>query len=155
MSERPELPTGVAATATSATPAPETSARPRLAGLRHWLPRLPGLRLGAITLLLFQAGGETIARSMGWPIPGAVIGMVLRWLALCLLGRVPAGLEAVASLLLAHLLLPLIPSVAAIMQFRGVLVEHALAIVLVCGAGIVAAVLAGLAAYRLAGGMRS
>ena len=121
---------------------------------RH-LRRLPGLLLGVAVLLIFQASGEAVARLMGWPIPGAVIGMVLLWITLCLVGRVPDGLDAVASLLLSHLLLPLIPSVAAITQFRGLLLEHALAIVLVCGTGIVAAVLAGLAAYRMAGGMKS
>lgn len=70
-------------------------------------PTMQALR-GLALLLLLQAAGETLARALGLPIPGPVIGLLglllaLTWAPL----RVPVS--AAARLLLAHLSLLFVP----------------------------------------------
>ncbi|MDB5884813.1 MAG: LrgA family protein [Polaromonas sp.] len=63
---------------------------------------------GMVWLLVFQSAGELLARGLGWPLPGPVIGMVLLLLAL----RWPAVQKPVgecAAFLLSHLSLLFVP----------------------------------------------
>ena len=63
---------------------------------------------GMVWLLVFQSSGELLARGLGLPLPGPVIGMVLLLLAL----RWPAVQKPVgecAAFLLSHLSLLFIP----------------------------------------------
>jgi putative effector of murein hydrolase LrgA (UPF0299 family) len=65
-------------------------------------------------LVLFQLAGEFLARWLGLPLPGAVIGMVLLFVALILRGKAPEPLRRVAGGLLQHLMLLLIPIVSGV-----------------------------------------
>ena len=66
-------------------------------------------------LLLYQLVGEILARLLGLPIPGPVIGMGLLFLALLARGRVSEGLKTGAGSLLQHLSLLFIPAGAGVM----------------------------------------
>ena len=75
--------------------------------------------IAALTLLLaFQLIGEIIARGLGLPIPGPVIGMVLLFLGLVLRGGPGDTLRQTAGNLLQHLSLLFIPAGAGIMLYR-------------------------------------
>lgn len=49
---------------------------------------------GLLILLCFQLAGEALARWLGLPVPGPVIGLLLLFAALVLRGSVPPALEA-------------------------------------------------------------
>lgn len=68
-----------------------------------------------LALLLFQFIGEAVSRLLNGVVPGALIGMALLLVALCVLGRTPQGLLRVANGLLPHLMLLFIPAVVAVM----------------------------------------
>ncbi len=72
--------------------------------------------LGQITLLLVcQLAGEVIARLLGLPVPGPVIGMVILFAGLMVAGRVPDDLEKVGRGLLVNLSLLFVPAGVGIM----------------------------------------
>ncbi|HAF55829.1 MAG TPA: murein hydrolase regulator LrgA [Thauera sp.] len=67
--------------------------------------------IAALTLLLvFQLVGEVIARGLGLPIPGPVIGMALLFLALLLRGGPSEDVRQTAGQLLQHLSLLFVPA---------------------------------------------
>ena len=74
------------------------------------------LLLAFAALVLFQLAGEFLARWLNLPLPGAVVGMVLLFIALVIRGQAPAALKRVAAGLLRHLMLLLIPIVAGVMM---------------------------------------
>lgn len=105
--------------------------------------------LGAATLVACQWAGQALMQALAWPVPGAVAGMLLLWAGLCLWGRVPSGLALVAGGLLSHLMLPLIPLVAGIVEHRVVLQQYGPALLLLCLGGVVATTVCAAAAYGL------
>jgi holin-like protein len=67
--------------------------------------------IGALTtLLLCQLAGEALARAVGLPVPGPVLGMGLLLAALLVRGRTPDTLGRTADGLLAHLGLLFVPA---------------------------------------------
>lgn len=69
------------------------------------------MRLGSITLLFIcQLSGEIIAKVTELPIPGPVIGMVILFIILCLLGKTPDELENFSNSLLGYLPLLFVPA---------------------------------------------
>jgi holin-like protein len=72
--------------------------------------------IAALTLLLvYQLVGEIIARGLGLPVPGPVIGMLLLFLTLVLRGGVGDDLRQTAGGLLQHLSLLFVPAGTGIM----------------------------------------
>lgn len=72
--------------------------------------------LAALTqLLLFQLIGETLARSLGLPIPGPVIGMALLFLLLIIRGGPDDNTKSTAHSLLQHLSLMFVPAGTGVM----------------------------------------
>lgn len=67
------------------------------------------------TLLVFQLSGEILARSLGLPIPGPVIGMLMLFLALLLRGGAGEALQSTSRDLLQHLSLLFVPAGTGIM----------------------------------------
>ncbi|WP_185983477.1 CidA/LrgA family protein [Aureimonas mangrovi] len=107
--------------------------------------------LRALTaIFLFQLAGELLAASLGLPLPGPVIGMMLLFIFLLVRGRggagVPAGIGRVADGLLAHLSLLFVPAGAGIMLHVARIEREALPI----GVTLVVATLATIAATGLA-----
>lgn len=72
--------------------------------------------IGAFALLLaFQLGGEALARLLGLPVPGPVVGMSLLFAALLIHGRTPPAVDTTARGLLACLALLFVPAGVGIM----------------------------------------
>lgn len=89
---------------------------------------MPGrvLKAGAWLVLLacLQALGDALVAWSGWPVSGSVVGLLLLLVLLSLRGGVPASLEAASAPLLGHLMLLLIPSVAAVVLHAPLLLRH-------------------------------
>lgn len=67
--------------------------------------------LSSITLLILcQLVGEAIAHGLGLPIPGAVIGMVILFVGLCIKGDVPTDLDNTVKGILTNLSLLFVPA---------------------------------------------
>ena len=67
------------------------------------------------TLLVFQLIGEVLARALGLPVPGPVIGMLLLFAALSLRGGPGHALRDTGQTLLQHLSLLFVPAGTGIM----------------------------------------
>lgn len=91
--------------------------------------------LAIAALLLCQILGDLLARWLGIPLPGALIGMALMLAGLCLLGRLPAGLRRTSNALLTHLMLLFIPSIVAIMTHTGIIAAEWLPFIAACIGG--------------------
>ena len=65
---------------------------------------------GLAILLAFQVLGEFLATLMKLPAPGPVVGMVLLFFTLFLMGEVPKRLEQVSVSLIGHLSLFFVPA---------------------------------------------
>lgn len=108
-------------------------------------PSVPGLarrwggRLAALALLMsLQVAGDEVVTRTGWPVSGSVVGLLMLLGLLAVRGRVPASLEAVGAPLLRHLMLLLIPSVAAVGLHAGLIVAEGpvFAVVSVAGTAV-------------------
>lgn len=78
----------------------------------------------AFFVALAIAGG-LLARVLGWPIPGPVIGLIALAGVLISLGHVPDSIARVADFLVAHLNLFYIPAGVAVMGFVGLVAKDA------------------------------
>lgn len=67
-------------------------------------------------LFVCQLLGECIVQSIGLPLPGPLVGMVLLFSGLILYGRVPEKLNSTVSKMLRHMMLFFIPLVAGVMM---------------------------------------
>jgi len=78
---------------------------------------------GFAWLLVCQSAGEVLARLLGLPLPGPVLGMLLLWLALRWpASRAPVG--AAADALLAHLSLLFVPVGVGVMVHAGLVSRY-------------------------------
>lgn len=72
--------------------------------------------LNALAILLVcQLIGEAVARGLGLPVPGPVLGLVLLFAGLAVRGGTPAPLQETAQGLLRHLSLLFVPAGVGIM----------------------------------------
>ncbi|WP_250657337.1 CidA/LrgA family protein [Alkalimarinus coralli] len=86
---------------------------------------LPSLTL----IILFQLAGTFVQQHFNSPIPGAVIGMILFFLYLCLAGGSNEKLQETGSRLLKHLPLLFIPAGVGILVYTEELRTQGIAIV--------------------------
>jgi holin-like protein len=78
--------------------------------------------LGFTVLLLFQWLGEAAVKLAHLPLPGAVLGMFLLFLALLAWGRAPGAVHSAAHSLLSNLSLLFVPAaVGAMLRLSGLL----------------------------------
>jgi putative effector of murein hydrolase LrgA (UPF0299 family) len=84
-------------------------------------------------ILLCQLLGEVVARGLGWPLPGPVLGMMFLLVFLSLRDRIVLRvpelgktLDSTGKGLLAHLSLLFIPASVGVVQRLDVLAEHGL-----------------------------
>jgi holin-like protein len=68
------------------------------------------LIMGMSVLLACQFAGELLARGLGMPVPGPVLGMVILLAGLMIRGRVPASLRLTGEGLLRYLTLLFVPA---------------------------------------------
>lgn len=72
--------------------------------------------IAALTLLLLcQLAGELLARLLGLPVPGPVLGLVLLFLFCCLRPQMPDALRDTAQTILRHLSLLFVPAGVGVM----------------------------------------
>ncbi len=112
--------------------------------------------LHALTAILCcQLVGEVVVAFTGLPVPGPVVGMVLLFLGLLVLGKVPTGLAQVGDGLLQNLSLLFVPAGVGVMLHLSTLREEAvpltLALVISAAVGLVVTALAMRALSRLSG----
>jgi len=86
-------------------------------------------------LLVMQLAGEWIVRVVGLPVPGALVGLLLLFSALLVLGRLPTGLRQTADHVLPHLMFLFIPAVAGVTLHFERLEQEWLPFVLACTVG--------------------
>lgn len=79
-------------------------------------------------LLACQLAGEVIARLLGLPVPGPVLGMVILFVALVIRGHVPDDVGVVTGGLLQNLSLLFVPAGVGVMLHAGLLVQNWLAL---------------------------
>jgi len=75
-------------------------------------------------LLLFQLAGETLARALGLPLPGPVLGMALLFLYLVLRRGPGRELQNTVQNLLQHLSLLFVPAGTGVMLHMHLLAEE-------------------------------
>lgn len=92
-------------------------------GPRAW--RVVGWLAAALLLAGLQWLGDAVVALAGWPLPGSLLGLLMLLGLLALRGGVPQGLDDVTAPLLKHLMLFLIPSVAAVGLYGHLLTQHA------------------------------
>lgn len=86
-------------------------------------------------LLVMQLAGEWIVRVVGLPVPGALVGLLLLFVTLLLMGRLPSGLRHTADHVLPHLMFLFIPAVAGVTLHFERLQQEWLPFVLACTVG--------------------
>jgi len=91
-------------------------------------PGKSGLLEGMALLVGFQFAGELIEHIFHLPVPASVLGMLLLFLWLLWLGRVPRGLQIASNGLLGNLSLLFVPASVAAFLDLGALSNEALAI---------------------------
>jgi len=79
-------------------------------------------------LLLCQLAGEALARLLGLPLPGPVIGMVILFIGLVIRGRVPPGLDQTVKAILGNFALLFIPASVGVMVHLATIRAEALPI---------------------------
>ncbi len=84
---------------------------------------------GFALLLACQLAGEALSRSLGLPVPGPVLGLVLLLTGLRVSARIgrpalEAGVGPVADGLLRHLALLFVPAGVGVVQHAGLVAEH-------------------------------
>jgi holin-like protein len=119
------------------------------------MPVQSNLIAGFGLLLGFQLGGEMIARALGIPIPGSIVGLLLlfAWLKIRA-DNSHTSVESAEATEVAHVARPLlrnlailfVPSGVGVMEFGDVFAAHSLALILV----VIASTLLTLAATALA-----
>lgn len=78
-----------------------------------------------VTLLLVcQLAGEVLARLLGLPLPGPVIGMAILFAGLVARGGVPEGLQGAARGILEHLSLLFVPAGVGVMLHLSLVAEE-------------------------------
>jgi len=72
--------------------------------------------IAALTLLLLcQLAGELLARLLGLPVPGPVLGLVLLFIICAVRGAMPDALRETAQTILRHLSLLFVPAGVGVM----------------------------------------
>lgn len=88
--------------------------------------------IGSFAALLgFQLLGEMLVRSLGLPLPGPVVGMLLLFLVLQLRGGLPTDLRVTAQSILQQLSLLFVPAGVGVMAHIGMIRNEWLAVLLV------------------------
>ena len=99
------------------------------------------------TILGFQLIGEVLARGLGLPVPGPVIGMVLLLAFFAIVPKAEAAVRPTAQGLLRHLSLLFVPAGVGVVGHLGALGTDGPAILLALVVSTVAAIVAGSLAF--------
>ena len=102
----------------------------------------------ALAIILgFQLTGEVLSRTLGLPLPGPVVGLVLLVAAFHAFPALVARLRPVATGLLAHLSLFFVPAGVGVIAHLHLLAEHGIALAAAVSLSTLLAMAAGAAAF--------
>ena len=87
------------------------------------------------SLLGLYGLGELIVRGFGLPVPGALLGLLLMFGVLSARGRIPRALARVGGILLRHMMLLLVPTLAGVMVHAQRVWSEGLPFLVACVAG--------------------
>ncbi len=100
-------------------------------------------------VLALQLAGELASRTLGLPVPGPVIGLLLLFVVLVLRGETPEPLAALANGLLSHLSLLFVPAGVGVMSYLALLADAWLAVLITVIASTLLAIAATAGSLRL------
>ena len=104
----------------------------------------------ALTLILLcQLAGEAVARALGLPVPGPVLGMALLWALMSASAPLAATVRPVGEGILRHLSLLFVPAGVGVIGHLDRLGSQALALGLAIVVSTVLAIAAGALAFTL------
>lgn len=104
----------------------------------------------ALTLILIcQLAGETVTRSLGWPVPGPVLGMALLFALMLTSGRLAALVLPTGAGILRHLSLLFVPAGVGVVGHLQVLAAHGVGVALALIVSTVLALAVGAGAFVL------
>ena len=107
-------------------------------------------------LLLFQLAGESLARGLGLPIPGPVLGLTGLFALLALRPGIAGRIRQTAGTLLGHLSLLFVPAGVGVVGHLETFGADGIALVVAVAVSTVLAILAGVGTFlgvsRLVGG---
>lgn len=89
------------------------------------MPRWVRYAAAALGLCALQWLGDAIVAWANWPVPGSLVGLLMLLGLLTLKGSVPQSVDVVTQPLLRHLMLLLIPSVASVVVYGGLIAAGA------------------------------
>jgi len=99
-------------------------------------------------LLAFQLGGETLARGLGLPVPGPVIGLAALFLTLTLRPRLRETMQATTDTILGNLSLLFVPAGVGVIAHLDTFGRNGPALIAALTVSTGAAILAGVIAFR-------
>lgn len=102
----------------------------------------------AAILLLFQLGGEVVARALALPVPGPVIGLAAMFLALVLRPGLRPRVEPTAGTILKHLSLLFVPAGVGVIAHLDTFGRQGPALLAALTVSTAAAILAAVFAFR-------
>lgn len=102
-----------------------------------------------LVLLGCQLAGEALARAIGTPVPGPVLGAALLATLLAARGRIPDALSATAHGILRNLSLLFVPAAVGLMQHLDLVAAHGLALLATLFASALLTMAATVLAFRL------
>ena len=82
--------------------------------IKIWGAKVADLLAGIAVLLAFQAAGQFITDRFSLTVPGPVIGMLLLFAGLMVVGKAPRALSSTSALLIRHLSLFFLPAATGI-----------------------------------------
>lgn len=100
-------------------------------------------------LLMFQLGGEVVARGLGLPVPGPVIGLVAMFLTLTAVPGLRPRVEETAGTILKHLSLLFVPAGVGIVAHLDTFGRQGIALLTAVTISTAVAILAAVYAFRL------
>ncbi|MCL6271174.1 CidA/LrgA family protein [Sansalvadorimonas sp. 2012CJ34-2] len=95
---------------------------------------------GLFILFLFQTLGEFGNRLLGLPLPGPVLGMLLLFLALCLIKSVPDDLDKSSQVIVGNMAMLLVPVATGFAYYLVKIQQQILPIALAATLGTVIAI---------------
>ncbi|WP_051207773.1 CidA/LrgA family protein [Saccharospirillum impatiens] len=105
--------------------------------------------LGFLVLLVYWLAGEALSQWIGWPIPGNVVGLVLLWITLTLLKKVPQPVAEASKMLIRYLTLLFVPAGVGLIEHWDRLMANGHWMLLIIAISTVLAALAMIATFKL------
>ncbi|MEP4545671.1 MAG: CidA/LrgA family protein [Saccharospirillum sp.] len=105
--------------------------------------------LGFLVLLAYWLAGEAVSQWIGWPIPGNVVGLVLLWVTLTIIRKVPKPVAEASKMLIRYLTLLFVPAGVGLIEHWDRLMTNGHWMLLIIAASTALSALAMVGIFRL------